>query len=338
MKQLMRRCLALAGVLMSAAFFPAPAQAEVKTLRISKEFGISYAPMAIMEQLHLVEAHAKALGIPDLKVSWLQLTGGAPTNDALISGNLDIATGGVGPMLTIWSRTRTNFRVRGLAALNSMPLDLVTTDPAVKTIRDFPPKSRIALPAVRISIQAVTLEMAAAQAFGEADYNKLDGLTVSMGHPDAMSAMLSGHSEITAHFGSPPFQEVELQNPKAHLVLNSYKVLGGPATFNVAWAASRFVKQNPHVVQAFMAALEEAEALIRSDPKRAAQIWISVEKSRLPPDLVLKIMTNPENVFTTTPQNVMKYAAFMAKVGTIKEKPASWKELFFDTMNGRNGS
>lgn len=333
MKTMMRRCL-----LLLAALSPAAAHAEIHTLRISKEFGISYAPMAIMERLHLVEAHAKALGVPNLKVSWLQLTGGAPTNDALISGNLDIATGGVGPMLTIWSRTLTNFRVRGLAALNSMPLDLNTIDPAVKTIRDFTATSRIGLPAVRISIQAVTLEMAAAQAFGQAHYNKLDGLTVSMGHPDAMSAMLSGHSEITAHFGSPPFQEVELQNPKVHRVLNSYDVLGGPATFNVAWATSRFVQQNPRVVQAFMAALEEAEALIKSNPKRAAQIWISVEKSHLPQDLVLKIMTNPDYVFTTTPQNVMKYATFMAKVGTIKETPASWKDLFFDTMRGRHGS
>lgn len=334
LRQIMRWCLVLMAALVPAA----AARAEVSELRISKQFGVSYAPMAIMEQMHLVEAHAKALGVPDLTVSWLQLTGGAPTNDALISGNLDIATGGVGPMLTIWARTRTNFRVRGLAALNSMPLYLNTTDPTVKTIRDFTPQSRIALPAVRVSIQAVTLQMAAAHAFGQAEFNKLDALTVSMGHPDAMGVMLSGHSEITAHFGSAPFQEIELQDPRVHRVLSSFDVLGGPATFNTAWATSRFVQQNPHVVQAFMDALEEAEALIKSDPKRGAQIWIDVEKSRLPLDLIVKIMTNPENVFTTTPQNVLKYATFMAAVGTIKEAPANWQDLFFETMHGRQGS
>ncbi len=327
------------GVLALAALAPATAaRAEVRELRISKQFGIGYAAMAIMEEQHLVEAHAKALGVPDLTVSWLQLTGGAPTNDALISGNLDIATGGVGPLLTIWARTRTNLGVRGLAALNSMPLYLNTTDPAVKTVRDFTPRSRIALPAVRISIQAVTLEMAAAQAFGQAEFSKLDALTVSMGHPDAMVAMLSGHNEVNAHFGSAPFQEIELQDPRVHRVLSSFDVLGGPATFNTAWATSRFVQQNPLVVQAFMGALEEAHALIRSDPDRAARIWSDVEKSRLPPDLIVKIMTNPENVFTTTPQNVLKYATFMAAVGTIKEAPANWQDLFFDTMKGRQGS
>lgn len=325
-------------LLLLAALIPTAARAETGELRISKQFGVSYAPMAIMEQLHLIESHAKALGVPDLAVSWVQLTGGGPTNDALISGNVDIATGGVGPMLTIWARTRTNMRVRGLAALNSMPLYLNTTDPNVKTVRDFTPQSRIALPAVRISIQAVTLQMAAAQAFGKDEAHKLDALTVSLGHPDAMAALLSGQSEITAHFGSAPYQEIELQNPRIHRVLSSFDVLGGPATFNVAWATSRFVEQNPRVVKAFMEALEEAEALIKSDPKRAGEIWIEVEKSRLQPDLVIKIMTDPDNAYTTTPQNVMKYATFMASTGAIKEAPASWQELFFDTMQGKQGS
>src|SRR6185312_3884163 len=109
-----------------------------------------------------------------------------------------------------------------VGAINSMPLYLNTRNPAVKTLKDFTDKDRIALPAVKVSIQAVTLQMAAEQAFGPGQQNKLDQLTVSMKHPDALAALLSGRSEVTAHFGSAPFQYQELEDKRAHRVLNSY--------------------------------------------------------------------------------------------------------------------
>ena len=58
----------------------------------------------------------------------------------------------------------------------------------------------------------------------------LDALTVSLSHPDAQVALLSGASEITAHFSSPPFQYQQLEKPGIRTVLSSYDVLGGPAT------------------------------------------------------------------------------------------------------------
>ena len=59
---------------------------------------------------------------------------------------------------------------------------------------------------------------------------------------------------------------------------------------------------------------------------------------KLPQAFVEKILNDPENVFTMTPQNVMKYAEFMHKVGSIKEKPAAWNELFFPEIHGKQGS
>ncbi len=95
-----------------------------------------------------------------------------------------------------------------------MPLYLNTRNPAIKSIKDFTEKDRIALPAVKVSMQAIMLQMAAAKEYGENNYTKLDGLTVSMAHPDGVAALMSGASEITAHFTSPPFQFRELKDPK----------------------------------------------------------------------------------------------------------------------------
>ena len=161
-------------------------------------------------------------------------------NDALLSSSLQFASGGVGPLVTLWAKTRGNLDVKAVSAINSMPLYLTTRNPDVKTLKDFTAKDKIALPAVKVSIQAVTLQMAAEKAFGEGQQYKLDPLTVSMSHPDAQTALLSGQSEITAHFGSPPFQYQQLERPGIHRVLNSYDVLGGPATFNTVWTTSKF--------------------------------------------------------------------------------------------------
>jgi NitT/TauT family transport system substrate-binding protein len=116
-------------------------------------------------------------------------------------------------------------------------------------------------------------------------------------------------------------------------------VLGGPATFNTIWTTGAFRDKNPKTYKAFLAALEEAMSLINGgDKKEIATLWIKAENSKLPLDFVEKILNDPENVFTTTPQNVMKYAEFMHKVGSIKEKPAAWSDMFFPEIHDKQGS
>src|SRR3989440_4894101 len=251
------------AILACVALVSLPACAEMAEIAVAQQYGIGYLPLMLMEEKRLIEKHAKAASV-DVKVSWAKFAGGNVMNDALLSGNLQFASGGVGPLVTLWSRTRGNLDVRGVAALNSMPLHLVTRNPNVKTIKDFGDTDRIALPAVKVSVQAVLLQMGAEQAFGAGQQNRLDALTVTMSHPDAIQALLSGQSEINAHFGSPPFQYQEVAKG-AHVVLNSYDVLGGPATFNVIWTTAKFRNDNPKLYDAFVKALDEAMGEINRD-------------------------------------------------------------------------
>jgi NitT/TauT family transport system substrate-binding protein len=329
------RKIALAFV---ATLLAGTAHAEVSEVRLAQQFGIGYLPLHVVENQKLIQKHAEKAGIKNIKVSWAQFGAGNAMNEAILSGNLDFASGGVGPLLTIWSKTKGRQDVRGVAALNSMPLYLNTINPNVKTIKDFTEKDKIALPAVKVSIQAVTLQMAAEQAFGPGNANKLDPLTVSMRHPDGMAALLSGKSEITAHLTSPPFQYQELENKNVHRVLSSYDVLGGPGTFNLVWATKKFRDDNPKVYAAFVAALDEAMEFIKAKPQEAAEIYIKEEKSKAPVESILKMIKDPEISFTTSPQKVMKYAEFMNKTGAIEHKPAEWKEIFFPEIHGKQGS
>jgi len=327
--------MALCAALGLAAF-PA-ANAEMSEIHVSRQYGISYLPLMIMEDEKLIEKHAKAAGV-DVKVEWSKFASGAVMNDAMLSGNLQFASGGVAPFTTLWAKTRGNIDVKGVSAINSMPLYLVTNNPNVKTIKDFTDKDKIALPAVKVSIQAVTLQMAAEKAFGPGQQNKLDHLTVSMSHPDAATALLSGKSEVTAHLGSPPFQYQELEQKGMHRVLNSYDVLEGPATFNVVWTTKKFHDENPKLYAAFVAALDEATAQINQDRRKAAQTYLRISKDKDSLDDILKMLNDPEIRYTTTPNNTMKYVDFMHKVGSIKVKPDSWKDMYFPNAQKLNGS
>jgi NitT/TauT family transport system substrate-binding protein len=313
------------------------ARAELAELKVAKQYGISYLPLMLMEDGKLIEKYAKAAGV-DVSVTWATFAGGNVMNDALLSNSLQFASGGVGPLVILWSRTRGNLDVRGVGALNSMPLYLVTRNPDVKTIKDFTDKDRIGMPAVKISVQALALQMAAEQVFGPGQQNRLDSLTVTMAHPDAMQAMLSGQSEVDSHFGSPPYQYQELAKPGMHLVLNNYDVMGGAVTFNVVWTTEKFRSENPKLYDAFVKALDEAQATINRDKRAAAEAYIRISKDKDTVDNILRMMNDPQIVFTTTPQNVMKYADFMAKTGAIKVKPESWKELFFPNVHTMPGS
>ena len=103
--------------------------------------------------------------------------------------------------------------MRGVSALSSQPFLLNSRSPNIKSVRDFSDKDRIAVPSIKTSVQAVTLQMAAAQLFGDANYSKYDNLTVSMSPPDATVALVSGAGEINNVFSVPPFQFQQLEHP-----------------------------------------------------------------------------------------------------------------------------
>ncbi len=336
-KQWQRWRWALLVAAAAFAFAANAARAETRVVRIAKQYGISYLPLTIMQEKKLLEAEGRKLGL-DLATEWVRFTGGPPMNEALISGNLDFASGGVGPMVTIWARTQGNLKVKGICALNSMPLYLNSINPNVKTIKDFTEKDRIALPAVRVSMQAVILQMAAEKMFGPGQEHKLDAWTVSLSHPDGLAQMMSGKSEITAHFTSAPFMYTELADKRVHRVLDSYDVFNGPHTFNVVWASAKLYEGEPKIVQAFLAALRTAMQQINDDPAAAAALWVKADKSKLTPAEAEKIVRDKENSWTLTPQKVMVVADYMARVKMVPLTPKSWQDMFIDAVHDLPGS
>ena len=334
----MKRFLSLSAVFVAFVALPAVSRAEVGEITIAQQYGMAYLQFLVMQRDHLIVKHAKAAGLGDVKVTWHKFSASNIMYDAVLSGDLQIASGGLTPLITIWARTRDNYKAHGLAAMNAMPLLLNTREPDVKSIKDFTSKSRIALPAVKISQQAITLQMAAAKAFGDANFGRLDPLTVSMSHPDGMQALLSDASEVTAHLTSPPYEYQELADPKVHTVLNSYDVAGGPTTFTVLWCTGKFRDENPKTYAAVLAAFKEATEIVNGDKRAAAALYVEMEHPKLSVDQVYRMLTSPGVDYTLTPSGVMKYADFMYAHGLIKVKPTSWKDVFFPEVHDLPGS
>lgn len=327
----------LLGV-MAAAALSTPVAAEVKEVRLARQFGIHYLPMIIMEHQKLIEQAAGQNGMPELKVTWSQLSGGASVNDALLAGAVDFSAGGVGPLIVIWEKTIGRGDIKGAAAVSDVPMTLTTRNPNVKTIADFTEKDKIALPAVKTSMQAVTLQMAAAKMWGDANYEKLDRLTVSMKHPDALAALLSGHGEVTAHFTAAPYDFQELKNPNVRKVLDSFEVYGGPATLIVLYTTQKFHDANPKVYRTVLQAMEKAMALIKADKRRAAEIYLELTKEKTTVDEMVEMLNDPQINFKLAPSSTYAVAEFMHRIGRIKTKPGSWKDMFFPAVHNLPGS
>jgi len=286
-----------------------------------------------------VEKHAKAAGISDLKVTYVQFSGGAAVNDALLSGSVDFGSGGIGPALTIWDKTRGNLDVRCLAALDHISILLNSNNPKVKTIADFTDQDRIAVPAVKVSIQSVLLQIAAEQTFGPGNYGKLDPLTVGLKHPDATAALLSNSGGVTAHFSQPPYSQQQLSNPNIHTVTTSANILGGPASLNVVYTTAKFHDANPKVTKAVLASLVEADAFIAAHKAEAAKLFVEVEKpAGVSPELVEAFLSDPkQSGYQVIPEGQERIADFLARTGGISHKAATWQDYFLPDVLSYQG-
>ncbi len=312
---------------------------QVPEIRLGRQFSMGYLQFNLMEHHGLIQKHAKALGLPEVKVSWLTINGPENINAALLSGNLDIGAGGTPGLLTLWSRTRgTPNEVKGIAAFVTVPNLINTRNPDIKSIEDFSDKDRIAVPAVKIALQAILLQMAAAKKWGMENYDRLDKYTVSMSPPDATTAIMGGASEITTVFAVPPFQYQQLQAPGVRTILNSYDIMGGPHAFSLAWTTAKFREGNPVLYKAFVNAFVEATEMVNKDKRFAGQLWIDAVKSKMTIDQIEKIVSDKDVTWSMAPLKTMEFATFMNKVGTLKVMPTSWKDYFFPEAHDLPGS
>jgi NitT/TauT family transport system substrate-binding protein len=324
------------AALMLAATATAP-RAEIAEVTIAQQFGVAFLPFMLMERDNLVEKHAKAAGI-ELKTNWQKVAGPSVINDGLLSGTVHFGAVGAPSLITLWSKTKSNVGIKGMAAMTSYPLYFVTRNPDLKSLKDLSQKDKVAVPSVKISTQALMLQMAAADLFGQASYQKFDEFTVSLAHPDAMVALMNNTGGVNAHFATSPFYEAEMKIPGARVLTTSYEILGGRASALVIIATTKFHDANPKVYKAFLAAQKEAIDTINKDKMAAAKAYLEIANDRKSTlEEIFAVINDKDYAYTLSPEKVFKTAVFMGKVGTIKDPPAKWQDMFFPDIHDLPG-
>ena len=326
-------------LLLTAALLllPVLVRAEVSTVRIGVQPGITYLALYVMQKEKFLEHRSRDDG-NELKTEWIVSANGTVLNDAVLSGNIDIAGTGIPAFVTLWAKGRGTVDIKGIAAYGSLPGILVSRNPTVRTVRDFTAADRIAVPAPKASIQAILLAMMAEKTWGPGQHGRLDPLMIGLSHPDAMIAMLSGQGEVNAHFTSPPYYQQELKAPGAHVVLTKEDVFPGPLTHGMLWTTGKFHAQNPKAMRAFRAALDDAMEFIHAKPRRAAEDYLSLAREKVDVAEVEAIIRELDARFETTPRGIQEIATFMHRIGMIKVAPARWQEMFFPESWVADGS
>ena len=330
----MRLCTILLGLLLTVGI----ARAETNEVRIAQQTSAAFLQFNVMKHMGLIEKHAAALGVPDVKVSFAVFNGSDAQNQALLSGAVDIASGGPPGLMVLWAKTfGTPQEVRGVTSMVRLPWKLNTRNPNVHSIRDFTDADRIAMPGVKMSSQAVVLQMAAAKIWGDAEYDRFDRLGVAMSPADATAGLLSGGGAFNSAFTVPPFQEMQLKDPAVHTVLDSRDVIGDGAA-SLSWTSKKFHDGNPLVYRAVVEALKEATVFVNGHTRDAVAFYAADTSAKVDGDEVLRIMTQPGIAFDVTPKGQFQWADFMGRVGKWKVRAGSWKDLFWPEVWDLEGS
>ena len=308
------RKIAICALVAAAAALPLGAQAEVSELHIPLGAGgFGFLPLHMMHKHGLIEKQAAKAGVK-VSVNWANIGGPSVMIDALLSGSAHFISAGPPSFLILWDKT--GGKVKGVAAMSSMPMSLNTRAAHLKSVDDITGSDKIAVTSVKSSIPSIIMQMHAAV------------------------ALLSGSSNIVAHYASAPLSQRELKESGIRSIMNTDDVMGGSTTFTMVSTTTKFHDENPKVYAAFVAALEEAQAMIKADPRGAAAVLIESMGggTAFSADDMVAILKDPATKYTTRPENVMKYANFMNDIGSLKHRPKSITELFFDGSDITSGN
>jgi NitT/TauT family transport system substrate-binding protein len=328
----------VATTLLATLLAATAASADTSQVKIGSGFGIHYLLFYVMEKEQLLEKQAAAAGLT-LNVIYARFSGGASLNDAILSRAVDIVGAGVGPFSILWDKTRENLKIKAIAAMGDIPLVVLTNDPRIQSLSDIREGDRMALPAVKASMQATLLQFAAAKLYGETNSSKFDPFTVTMAHSEALTALISRGGLINMHFSVAPYSTRELKEKGIRQIADTSSIIGGPMSLNLTFMTQKFHDDNPVVCRAFLAALSEAMELIKRDPARAAEIYLASDKAAGADQATVEALLNDlKPAFTVVPHGVGVFTSFLYRAGIVKHDPSKWNDMFFEEANPLQGN
>lgn len=294
-------------------------------MRIGAGYGLAFLPFYVCQDLKLIEKHGGEAQL-GLAASFHSFSGAGAMQDALTAGTIDMAPFGLAPLLLAWEKSRgTPQQIVAVSGISTLPMVLLANRDNLKTIADFKPDDRIAMPTATAP-QSYFLQMQAVKTFGQ--FDRLRRQVLVLPHAQAVTALLSGGGKVSAYFSSAPYTELALADGRVHKILSSSDVIDGKASFLVLGATRDYVESHARTAAAVAAAMAEAAQIIAADPHRAAQIFLAHEPSKSLDTAALdQVVGDIKGEFGSGVFGVQAIADFMGWRGILKDPPRSWKEI-----------
>jgi ABC-type nitrate/sulfonate/bicarbonate transport system substrate-binding protein len=321
---LLRYLTAVAALWTAVVAAAAPALGQ-EQVRIGLGYGFAFLPLYLCEDLKLIEKHAKAAHL-DVVAKFQHFANSGELHAALAAGQVDMAPFGPAPLLAGALRAKeTGRQIVAVSGVTSLPLTLLSNQADERTIADLRASDRIAVPTLT-SPQMYLLQMQSEKTFGK--FDRLRDQIVILSHPQAIAALADNNGEATAYFSSPPFTQIALRAGNVHAMLSSTDVMNGKSSFLILGAERSHVRAQPQMAELVAKAIDAAARLIRDDPKRAAQIYLTHEPSAALNGAAMEaIIREAKDEFGSPVYGVQATADFMLRIGELKGSLRSWKDI-----------
>ena len=288
-------------------------------------FGLAFLPIYICEDLKLIEKDAKAAGL-DVKASFPRMMGAVEVSEALVSDDIDIGPFGTAPLLSAWAGAKeTPNQVFAVSGLTSLPLTLFTNQPDEQSLADLKPADHIAVPTLT-SPQIYVLQLQSEKSFGQ--FDRLRGQTVALSNGEAMSALFA-----TRRSGDGLFRVAAVHRARAARRQCASAVALGRHHGRQIFVPDPRCDQSLYRARAentadVAQAIDEAARIIRDNPHRAAQIYLTHEPSDdLDGAAMDAVMHDIKDEFGSPVYGVQTMADFLSRHDQLKSAPKSWKDI-----------
>ena len=280
-------------------------------LIVADQFGLAYAPIAVMKSKGFLEERLRENGQAGLEVQWKTLGNTSSIREAMLAEEIDIAFIGIPPFL-IGLDNAMDWKI--ISGLSESAVGLITSDASLESISDITKDHRIITPQPG-SIQHILLSMAAERELGDA--KAFDKQLLSMSHPDGLTTMLSGGKEYL-HFTTPPYLQKELANDGFRILKTGEECFGGPFTFNIGVCQKRIYENTP-VYEAFKAALKDSLDYMHTDFEGTLEILKSAYE--YDDEELRSYLAEDQMKYTMEVRGLKDFVDFMARNGFISHEP-----------------
>lgn len=248
----------------------------------------------------------------DVKIEFHSFSYGAPENQAMAAGDLDLASAGMGPAIV--AAARLPAKLLGISILEQTAI-IVPTGSPITAVTQLKGK-RIAYPGQGSQQYPLLLK-----ALKEAGLSEDDVELFKTKGSDVATLVESGG--VDAGITWDPHVSRALASGKAKVLIKAEAILplkSGHYIGNGVYGRTEFIDANPALVEDIMLAIIKAERLILADPGKAVGMWS--EQIGFPPEVIDYALKEGISVYdedvAATPEMIEKYVAFLKEAGILK--------------------